>query len=296
VNQMCTDARRSAIVVTFHPQAEHVRHLAKVREQVDVLIVVDNGSNAEGLAALRSAGEEVGFRLIENGDNLGIGAALNRGVREAQREGCQWVVLLDQDSVVSDRFILTMIEEFESYRSHRKILQIVPRYVDPETGTERPVSRYNDGGVFLTITSGSLFPMEVFDKCGMFQEDLFIYCIDDDYSLRIRKSGYFIGMSKKAVLLHRSGHPTSRKLLGMKISTRNYRPEVHYYYARNKVRILRTYGQTFPRLILPTLREFATIPLKISLMEDASWRKLKLFTLGLLDGFAGRTGRVREVT
>ncbi|MGB6689724.1 MAG: glycosyltransferase [Terracidiphilus sp.] len=292
---MSIDKRRCAIVVTFHPQTEHVRHLAKIREQVDVLIVVDNGSNANELAALRAACEEVGFCLIENGDNLGIAAALNRGVREARQENCEWVVLFDQDSIVTDQFIVTLIEEFEVYRRQRKILQIVPRYLDPETGAERPVSRYNDGGVFLTITSGSLFPIEAFDKCGMFQEDLFIYCVDDDYSLRIRKGGYFIGMSKKAVLLHKSGHPTSRKLFGIRMTTRNYRPEVHYYYARNKVRILRTYGQAFPRLILPTLREFATIPLKISLMEDASWGKLRLFALGLLDGIAGRMGRIREV-
>jgi hypothetical protein len=66
---------------------------------------------------------------------------------------------------------------------------------------------------------------------------------------------------------------------------------MRYYYARNKVWILRIYGKTFPRLIVPTLREFVTIPLKIALMEDTPWEKIKLFIRGLTDGIAGRMGR-----
>jgi hypothetical protein len=69
---------------------------------------------------------------------------------------------------------------------------------------------------------------------------------------------------------------------------------VRYYYARNKVWILRFYGGTFPRIIIPTLREFVTIPLKIAVMEDESWTKIKLFIRGLADGVAGRMGPLRQ--
>jgi rhamnosyltransferase len=291
---MIKDQRVSAIVVTFHPRPEYLENLAKVRAQVDLLIVVDNGSNENELTQIRLATQEPGFQLIENGDNLGIAAALNLGVREAQKEGCQWVALFDQDSTVTDGFMTSMIAEFELYSQQRKILQIIPRYLDPNTGLEGTVSTFEDGGVFLTITSGSLFSMEAFEKCGLFQEDLFIYCVDDDYSLRIRKGGFYIGISRNAILLHQSGHPTSRKLFGLTLTTKNYRPEVRYYYARNKVWILRLYGRTFPRLIVPTLREFVTIPLKIAFMEDGSWKKIKLFVRGLADGIAGRMGRLRQ--
>ena len=294
VNHIAEDERTSAIVVTFHPRPEYLEHLAKIRAQVDLLIVVDNGSNEDELAQIRIASRVLGFRLVENEDNLGIAAALNLGVRQAQKEGCRWVALFDQDSAVTDGFMATMISEFRTYSQQRKILQIIPRYVDPQTGMERTVSTFSDGGVFLTITSGSVFSMEAFEKCGLFQEDLFIYCVDDDYSLRIRKNGYFIGVSRNAVLLHQSGHPTSRKLFGMTLTTKNYRPEVRYYYARNKVWILRFYARTFPRLIIPTLREFVTIPLKIALMEDASREKIKLFIRGLADGIAGKMGPLRQ--
>jgi rhamnosyltransferase len=291
---MVKDERTSAIVVTFHPHTEHLENLAKIRAQVDLLIVVDNGSNEKALTQIRLASRELGFKLIENGDNLGIAAALNLGVREAQKERCRWVALFDQDSTVTDGFMATMIAEFQAYSQQRKIMQIIPRYLDPVTGVERAISQFKDGGVFLTITSGSVFSMEAFEKCGLFQEDLFIYCVDDDYSLRIRKNGFYIGATRNAVLLHESGHPTSRKVFGMTITTKNYRPEVRYYYARNKVWILRFYGKTFPRLIVPTLREFVTIPLKIVLMEDGALEKIKMFVRGLADGVAGRMGRLRH--
>jgi len=283
----------AAVVVTYHPRPEYLSNLARMRAQVDLLVVVDNGSFENELAALREASRTSGFNLIENGVNLGIASALNRGVRRAWHEGCAWVVLFDQDSEVTPGFVATMIAEFRALSRERKILQIIPRYLDPETGLERPVSTYEDGGVFLTITSGSLFSMEAFERCGLFEEDLFIYCVDDDYSLRIRKNGFYIGVSKTAVLLHQSGRPTYRRLFGRSFSTKNYRPEVRYYYARNKVWILRAYGKAFPRLIFPTLREFVTIPVKIALMEDASWKKLSLFFRGLADGIAGRMGPLR---
>jgi rhamnosyltransferase len=294
VNGMVKHERVSAIVVTFHPRPEHLINLAKIRAQVDLLIVVDNGSHEQELAPIRLASKQSEFKLIENGTNLGIAAALNLGIRVAQEESCRWVALFDQDSTVTDGFISTMISDFRTYDAQRKILQIIPRYLDPDTGMERTVSTFGDGGVFLAITSGSVFSMEAFEKCGLFQEELFIYCVDDDYSLRLRKNGFFIGVSKNAVLLHQSGHPTSRKLFGMTLTTKNYEPEVRYYYARNKVWILRFYGQTFPRLIVPTLREFVTIPLKIALIEDASWAKIKSFVRGLADGLAGRMGRLRQ--
>src|ERR1700730_12863141 len=98
---MITDDRVSAIVVTFHPRKDHFQNFAKIRAQVDLLVVVDNGSAEDELAQIRESRDELHFNLIENGENLGIAAALNLGVRVAQREGCRWVALFDQDSAVT---------------------------------------------------------------------------------------------------------------------------------------------------------------------------------------------------
>jgi rhamnosyltransferase len=285
----------SAIVVTYHLKPDHLPNLIGIREQVDRLIIVDNGSTEEELAALRKQAQAPNWILIENGSNLGIATALNRGVREAQRHGSQWVFLFDQDSAITPGFVRTMISEFCEYQQTQPILQLIPRYCDPGTGIERPISRFKDGGVFLTITSGSLFSIDAFATCGLFQEDLFIYCVDDDYSLRIHLSGCYIGVSQSAVLLHQSGSPTSRRLLGRNFTTKNYRPEVRYYYSRNKVWILRRYARAFPHLIMPTVREFVMIPLKILWMEENPGAKVAMCLRGMVDGIVGKMGPLQRV-
>jgi rhamnosyltransferase len=292
--QIMTNHITSAVVVTFRPRREYLENLAELDRQFDLLIVVDNGSTGDALIDVRAASRELGFRLIENRTNLGIATALNTGVREALQSGCNWVALFDQDSSLTEGFAEAMLADFEACAQHHKIMQIVPRYRDPESGLETAPKLYQDGGPFLTITSGSFFPKEAFETCGLFMDDLFIYCVDDDYSLRVRAQGFYIGQSKNAVLLHHSGNPSYKKVFGFTFTAKNYRPEARYYYARNKVWILRNYGSRFPRLIVPTLREFLTIPLKIALAEETPWIKIKMFLRGLLDGVKGRMGRLPD--
>jgi hypothetical protein len=59
-----------AVVVTFHFRAQDLEGLGKICAQVDLLIVVDNGSNQTELAQIRRAGQDLGFLLLENGETL----------------------------------------------------------------------------------------------------------------------------------------------------------------------------------------------------------------------------------
>jgi len=67
----------AAIVVTVHPRPGYVQDPAAIRAQVDLPIVMDNGSAQLHLQQIRSAAQDSGFTLIENGQNLSIAAALN---------------------------------------------------------------------------------------------------------------------------------------------------------------------------------------------------------------------------
>lgn len=280
------------VVVTYQPRLEYLHNIVELAKQFDEVIVVDNGSGVAEIAALRGVCSYLNLILIENDSNLGIGVALNIGIKRALDRGAQWIGLFDQDSRVTEGFLTNMIKDFLRFAVEHPIAQIVPRYRDPETGREAIPSRYSDGGLFLTITSGSLFPRGVFEELGLFREELFIYCVDDEYSLRLRKERRYIGRSINAVLLHRSGHPSYKRFLGFRFEAKNYRPESRYYYARNKVWILRHYGLRFPRLIFPTLREFVTIPFKLVLAEANAIDKVSMFFRGIRDGVAGRTGKL----
>jgi rhamnosyltransferase len=284
--------RVCAVVVTFRPRAEDLVNLARVRPQVQDLVVVDNGSPEEKLELLREFSRDLEFVLIENGQNLGIAAALNVGVQWAQSNLSKWVVLFDQDSSVTDGFIPQMLKDFADQASRRNILLLVPRYRDPESGVERVCCLDQDGGPFVTITSGSLFPIDAFDKCGYFKEELFIYTVDDEYSLRLRSRGYSIGLSPNAVLHHVSGVPTYYRLFGRQLfQTTNYRPGVRYYISRNRVWMLRSYGAKYPRWVRGAFRSSLIDLCKLAIAEDARWAKFRMIVRGLRDGMLGRMGR-----
>lgn len=281
-----------AVIVAFRPRVEDLGNLAEVRPQVQDLVVVDNGSPEETLKSLRTASRVLKFVLIENGENLGMGAALNIGVKWALAKGAQWVALFDQDSSVTDGFIFQMLADFEYFQTQRNIMLLVPRYKDPQSGVERICGLDKDGGPFVTITSGSLLPVAAFETCGYFNEDLFIYTVDDEYSLRLRSQGYSIALSPHAVLMHVSGTPSCYKIFGKPwFQTTNYRPGVRYYISRNRIWMALRYGARYPRWARGALRASLIDLCRLAIAEDSRWAKVKMVFLGFRDGMLGRMGK-----
>lgn len=89
-----TANRTCAIVITYHPQASLFEHFATLRSQAQGLVVVDNGSTPDELEKLKSETSTIDFHLIENGENRGVAAALNTGIRWAIENRYEWVALL----------------------------------------------------------------------------------------------------------------------------------------------------------------------------------------------------------
>jgi len=281
-----------AVVVTFCPQFEDLANLARLRPQVQDLVVVDNGSARDHIDWLRAASRQLDFTLIEHGRNLGIAAALNTGVKWGKGLAASWIALFDQDSAVTDGFMAQMLADFAHYASRRNILLLVPRYRDPQSGVERMCPMDEDGGPFVTITSGSLLPSSAFDKVGYFNEDLFIYTVDDEYSLRLRSLGYSIALSEHAVLLHASGVPSYYSVFGKRLfQTTNYRPGARYYISRNRVWMTWMYGAESPRYVRGAWRASLIDVCKLAIAEDARWAKLRMVVLGVVDGMRGRMGK-----
>jgi rhamnosyltransferase len=284
-----------AVVVTFRPDTSVLSNLARVVPQAECVVAVDNGSPAETVHGLRRASRQTNFQLIENGRNLGIATALNIGVKWAVSRSFRWIIVLDQDSCVTRGFVTQMLQDFDNVRSTRNIMLLVPRYRDPHTDIEISLPLADDGGPLVTLTSGSLFPRTAFEFCGYFKDDLFIYTVDDEYSLRMRSKGYSIAQSKRAVLLHSPGSPSHHRLLGIQFCTTNHSAAARYYLNRNRIWLLRTYGLKYPRWSRGILRAFAFEFVKIMLSEKSRLLKAKMIVLGLRDGLAGRMGKTVDL-
>lgn len=280
-----------AIVVTYHPTAEMLEHLSSILAQVREMVVVDNGSTPEEVEALQRTGKVLSFQLIENQENLGIAEALNQGVRWARGKDYQWVIFFDQDSQITEGFVSQLFAAWESHPRRDRVASIQPRYIMPETGVESPVvPRTKDGGPATAMTSGTLMPVWIFDKIGLFASEYFIDLVDCEYSLRIRAAGYLLA-DAKAILLHCAGHPKRLSFLGFSFGPSHHDAIRRYYISRNRVAVYRKYFRKFPRWTLRSMNEALRETIKCFLAEQNRARKFRSFLLGTWDGLTGRMGK-----
>jgi rhamnosyltransferase len=284
-----------AVVITFRPPAAVLDNLAKVRPQVEGLVVVDNGSPAELLGPLRAAAGELGFTLVENAVNLGIAAALNIGVRWARAQGFKYVALFDQDSTVTEGFCQVMLAQYESHPQRDKVAVVTPSQVERSTGLARSPWLARDGSPLVAITSGSLMPMEIFDHCGWFQEELIIDCVDHEYCFRARSQGYTLAECRQAVLLVAVGSIASHHAFGLTIIAKHYSARRQYYITRNRLVMVQRFWKQQPGWCSRTLRDIVQDVIKAALVEKEPWTKLAYNARGVYDALSGRMGKVVEL-
>lgn len=280
-----------AVIVTYHPNAEMLEHMSTVLAQVQGLVVVDNGSNDDELGPLRAARSALGFHLIENGENLGIAEALNQGVRWARSDGYPWVILFDQDSIITDGFVGRMFGAWKSHPDRERVASIHPRYADPKTGVELHVPRADDGSPIFPMTSGTLMPAWVFDKIGWFASEYFIDVVDWEYSFRIRAAGLLVADSSHAKLLHTAGHPSSATILGRTVQYSQHNAIRRYYISRNCVAFYRKYLFSFPEWILRTVYRQLCETAICMIADKNRGRQSHSFLLGTWDGLTGKMGK-----
>jgi rhamnosyltransferase len=288
-----------AVLVTFFPKDEVLRNIATLRSQTEALVVVDNGSSSDLRAPLRAASRDLGFTLVENGNNRGIAAALNTGVQWALTRGYRWVALFDQDSTAAERMIEAMTHAYHSSPDPDKVAIVTPRHVEGPTGVWNRPLLFTDGGnsPMTAITSGSLIPARIFRQCGEFEEDLFIDCVDHEYSLRVRSLGYTILLCEDAILHHAVGAPEYQPLPGTRIRLRtlNHRAERRYYIARNEITLIRRYWARYPRWCFIEVLSWLREAIKTMLVEDDRRKKMSMIAAGIIDGFRGKLGPVVKI-
>jgi len=238
---------------------------------------------------LRGGRTKYDFDLIENGCNLGIAAGLNIGIREVKAKECLWAALFDQDSRVEPGFIEFALKAFNDGSNPPQVGIVCPVYLDSQTGMVLPFLRSPKDGILAAMTSGSLIPVNLFEKVGTFNEALFIDYVDIEFCLRCRRAGYHIIQSQRAILHHSQGHIIQHRLLGCCFASTNHSAARRYYITRNRLWVLgRFLGDwAWSR---KEARALVTETIKLLLVEGDRLKKLKSIVLGMLDAAGGRLG------
>jgi rhamnosyltransferase len=283
------------VVVTYHPDAEFSSRLERVSRQVGRVIVVDNGSTGSELRMLSELTADPSVELVINGENRGVAQALNEGIRRAASRGYACALLLDQDTQVDEGMVAALLAVYASFPERDRLAVIGSHYVGASAieikspdGHKAEAAQCDE--VEAVITSGSLLPLAAHALIGPFREEFFIDYVDIDYCVRARAKGYRVLKTRKALMAHAIGSPTSHVSLGRRKSTTNHSADRRYYMARNNTVMLRESGR-YPagwalKSLLRRLRECK----RILLYEESKAKKVMAAAHGWWDGVRGRMG------
>jgi len=280
-----------AVFTTFHPEADVLENISAVRPQVQHLVVVDNGSPSEAIEALVDAAESMDFHLIKNPRNLGIASALNIGSQWSMEKGCSLLLYFDQDSTATPGMVAELLNTYRTGESPESIGLVATTNRERHTGFWVAPLHDKAGEAVLAMTSGSLVPAAVLEKCGPFEDDFFIEFVDHEFCLRLRSYGYRILLCSTAVMTHDVGFPRTHSFLGLfRCRCIHHRPARRYYFARNLLVLVFRYWRTEPLWARVELVSFFKSLLKVTIFEDHRTKKLWMVARGLFDGMRHALG------
>jgi len=232
-----------AVVVTYHPDPALLeRQRAALRPQVARIHYCDN--TADG-ALERQLASQDGIEVLTLPGNLGVGAALNRGIERALEAGATHVLTFDQDSVPAPDLAARLLEPWRGPQAGR-LAATAPVTVDAYTGEQAPLIGlirpwYRRPRLYLrpgdtaaldhAITSGLMISAESWRRVGPLREDFFIDYIDIEWSLRARALGLTLLGVGAARLEHRLGERSIPLPFGRKAAVHG--PQRTYYEVRN---------------------------------------------------------------
>lgn len=203
--------------------AECIRSVLAMDTSDYKIVVVDNGSSDGSVEHLRREFPEV--VLLPQEHNLGFAAGCNVGIRYAFNIEADFVLLLNNDTVVDKYFLRALLDEAQHHSTvgiaspkiyfwdlpdrfwwaggNFSIWTGIPKHVgrkDRDTG-QFDVAR----GLDWATGCAALIRCEVLKQVGLFEERLFGNGEDLDFSLRVRRAGFEIWFAPKAKLWHKEG-------------------------------------------------------------------------------------------
>lgn len=288
-------ARRSAVgavITAFQPGAPLVEACRSLVDQVDLVVVVDDGSDAAAARVL-DACEQLGVVLVRHGRNRGIGAALNSGVSVVAEHFLHrphHVLTLDQDSAVPAGYVQALLAAAGAAAA----AGVTVGMVGPDgAGRVRLGAPTTEGDVLHgrePIQSGLLIPSTTFEAVGMFDADLFIDGVDSDFYLRATQAGRPAIVARGTELDHQLGREHVVSLLGRHVGLVHAAGFRYYYIARNRIALLRRHGRHHPRWAARAVLKDARHLALTTMLVPGRIERLRNTVAGVRDGLRGVSG------
>jgi len=211
-------------IVTYNSATKLADCFASLRlttyplELID-FILVDNASTDESIELAQASG--LSFRIIKNKINTGFAAANNQAYELAKNLAVDYLVLLNDDTIVTPDWLKELLETAESAPDIGAVQAKLMLYPEKEL-----INSYGNALTFLSFAycnqyrqpdkpnqpafavpypSGAAvaLKMPALERTGLFDDKFFMYHEDVDLGWRLRLAGYQILLQPQAVVYHK---------------------------------------------------------------------------------------------
>lgn len=264
--------------------------------QVDHIIVVDNASSDGSVEALRQRFSAT-LPIIESNENLGYASGNNLGIQFALDQQAEWVLLLNNDTVVAPDLIHKLETTTLNYPEYSIVAPIIYYFDHPETiwylgdhlvpGTLITMNKYRGKQepqgfpavipVDFVSGCGMMINRKVFEDVGYFDSSLFMYGEEVDFCWRAQLAGSRLACATRAKIWHR-----------VSISANKDRKKSRYLRIRNQVRFYRKYSQGYQLPLMFIFSLSRSLGLMLQDIIQHQTQLVKPLARGWLDGWFAR--------
>lgn len=219
------------IVLNYNDAKETVKYVKKISvyESIENIIVVDNKSTDDSYEELKSLRNEK-INVIQTEKNGGYGYGNNFGIRYACEKFKSKYVAITNPDVVYDADTIKKCEEFLIKNAGQHYAVVAPRMKNIEG--EYVLSAWNIPSWFEYVSfsmsvlgkffklnyvkssgnefdececiAGSMIVMDAdaFERAGMYDEDIFLYCEETVLGIKMKRVGYRTAILNTAEFIH----------------------------------------------------------------------------------------------
>jgi GT2 family glycosyltransferase len=195
------------------------------------LYVIDNDSKDQTANLVRAEGRIPNLKAVFNDGNLGVAVGNNQGIELALEDDCDWVLLLNNDTIVPSDALIKLVDTAEANG-----IDLLSPTIE---ATEPPGTIWYGGGRFVPFQGYRTlhdapgrpvaeFPREltetgyastccllvrpsVIERVGLMDPVYFVYFDDVDFAVRCTKAGYKYWVSPVTTIVHKASSLTGGK-------------------------------------------------------------------------------------